>query len=51
MRYIWMVALACAAGVQAAIGLVNSTPYLGRVDRAALKPMLTRMATAALTAI
>lgn len=40
-----------AAGVQAAIGLVNSTPYLGRIDRTALKPMLTRMATAALAAI
>lgn len=40
-----------AAGVQAAIGLVNSTPYLGRVDRAALKPMLTRMALAALDVV
>lgn len=40
-----------AAGVQAAIGLVNSTPYLGRVDRTALRPMLTRMASAAIAAI
>jgi AcrR family transcriptional regulator len=40
-----------AAGVQAAIGLVNSTPYLGRVDRAALKPMLSRMALAAISSI
>lgn len=40
-----------AAGVQAAIGLVNSTPYLGRVPREVLEPMLSRMALAALDAI
>jgi len=36
------------AAVQAAIGLVNSTPYVGRVSRRTLAPMLTDMALAAL---
>jgi AcrR family transcriptional regulator len=37
-----------AAAVQAVIGLVNSTPYIGRVDRSALVPMLSAMALGAL---
>ncbi len=36
------------AGVQAAIGLINSTPYVGKVPRRTLAPMLTDMALAAL---
>jgi AcrR family transcriptional regulator len=40
-----------AAAVQATIGLVNSTPYLGRVDRSALTPMLQAMALGALAGI
>ena len=40
-----------AAAVQATIGLVNSTPYLGRVDRAALTPMLRAMALGALAEV
>jgi AcrR family transcriptional regulator len=39
------------AAVQAAIGLINSTPYVGRVSRRALAPMLTEMAVAALHAV
>jgi len=39
------------AGVRAVIGLVNSTPNLGRVDRASLESMLSDMALAALAAI
>ncbi len=39
------------AAVQAAIGLINSTPYVGRVSRRALAPMLTSMALAALHAV
>lgn len=38
------------AAVQAAIGLVNSTPYVGRVGRRTLAPMLHDMAIAALHA-
>jgi AcrR family transcriptional regulator len=40
-----------AAAVQATIGLVNSTPYMGRVDRSALRPMLCAMAIGSLAAI
>jgi hypothetical protein len=40
-----------AAGVQATIGLINSTPYLGRVERSSLTPMLRTMALASLSAI
>ena len=40
-----------AAAVQATIGLINSTPYLGRVDRPSLAPMLRTMALASLSAI
>jgi AcrR family transcriptional regulator len=40
-----------AAAVQATIGLINSTPYLGRVDRSSLTPMLRTMALASLSAI
>ncbi len=40
-----------AAGVQAAIGLINSTPYVGKVPRRTLAPMLTDMALAALHAV
>jgi len=40
-----------AAAVQATIGLINSTPYLGRVDRSTLTPMLRTMALASLSAI
>lgn len=39
------------AAVQAAIGLINSTPYVGRVNRRTLAPMLTDMALAALHAV
>lgn len=39
------------AAVQAAIGLINSTPYVGRVPRRTLEPMLTAMALAALHAV
>jgi AcrR family transcriptional regulator len=39
------------AAVQAAIGLINSTPYAGRVGRRTLAPMLTDMALAALHAV
>lgn len=39
------------AAVRAVIGLINSTPNLGRVDRSSLEPMLTAMALAALTAL
>jgi AcrR family transcriptional regulator len=38
------------AAVQAAIGLINSTPYVGVVSRRTLAPMLTDMALAALHA-
>jgi AcrR family transcriptional regulator len=40
-----------AAAVQAAIGLINSTPYVGRVNRRTLAPMLHDMALAALHAV
>ena len=40
-----------AAGVQATIGLINSTPHLTRVSRADLAPMLRRMALQALSGI
>lgn len=40
-----------AAGVQATIGLINSTPYVSRIDRAALAPMLRSMALGALASI
>jgi AcrR family transcriptional regulator len=40
-----------AAGVQATIGLINSTPYLARVERSSLTPMLRSMALASLSAI
>lgn len=40
-----------AAAVQAAIGLVNSTPYVGRLPRKALAPLLHDMAVAALGAV
>ncbi|MEO6122699.1 MAG: TetR/AcrR family transcriptional regulator [Ilumatobacteraceae bacterium] len=39
------------AAVRAVIGLINSTPNLGRVDRKSLEPMLVAMALAALAAI
>lgn len=39
------------AAVQAAIGLVNSTPYVGRLPRKSLAPLLREMATAALAAV
>jgi AcrR family transcriptional regulator len=39
------------AAVQAAIGLINSTPYVGRVGRRTLSPMLKEMALAALHAV
>jgi len=39
------------AGVQAAIGLINSTPFVGTVPRRTLAPMLTDMALAALHAV
>jgi AcrR family transcriptional regulator len=38
------------AAVQAAIGLINSTPFVGSVPRRTLAPMLTDMALAALHA-
>ena len=40
-----------AAAVQAAIGLVNSTPYVGRLPRKALAPLLHDMALAALAVV
>lgn len=40
-----------AAAVQAVIGLINSTPYIGRVDRSALAPMLSAMSLSALAGI
>ncbi len=40
-----------AAAVQAAIGLVNSTPYVGKLPRKALAPLLHDMALAALNAV
>lgn len=40
-----------AAGVQATIGLINSTPHLGRMDRETVAPMLHRMAMQALAGI
>ena len=40
-----------AAAVQAAIGLVNSTPYVGKLPRKALAPLLHDMALAALAAV
>jgi AcrR family transcriptional regulator len=40
-----------AAAAQATIGLINSTPYIGRVDAIALTSMLRAMATGALAAI
>ncbi len=40
-----------AAAVQAAIGLVNSTPYVGRLPRKQLAPLLHAMAVAALSAV
>jgi AcrR family transcriptional regulator len=39
------------AGVQAIIGLINSTPYLARTDRAVLGDVLGRMARGAFDAI
>ena len=39
------------AAVRAVIGLINSTPNLGRVDRSSLAPMLSAMALAALGSI
>ena len=39
------------AAVQAAIGLINSTPFVGAVSRRTLAPMLTDMALAALHAV
>lgn len=39
------------AAVQAAIGLVNSTPYVGKLPRKALAPLLHDMALAALAAV
>ena len=38
------------AAVQAAIGLINSTPYVGPVSRRTLAPLLHDMALAALAA-
>ena len=40
-----------AAAVQAAIGLVNSTPHVGKLPRKALAPLLHDMALAALAAV
>ena len=40
-----------AAAVQAAIGLVNSTPYVGRLPRKQLAPLLRDMALAALAVV
>nr|WP_201851578.1 TetR/AcrR family transcriptional regulator [Myceligenerans indicum] len=37
------------AAVQAAFGLLNSTPHSARISRAAMRDLLTRMARAALT--
>lgn len=39
------------AAVQAAIGLINSTPYVGTASRRTLQPLLTDMALAALRAV
>ena len=39
------------AAVQAAIGLINSTPYVGSASRRTLEPMLTHMALAALQSV
>ena len=39
------------AAVQAAIGLVNSTPYVGKLPRKQLAPLLHDMAVAALAAV
>ena len=39
------------AAVQAAIGLVNSTPYVGKLPRKSLAPLLHDMALAALAAV
>ncbi|MDO8364948.1 MAG: TetR/AcrR family transcriptional regulator [Actinomycetota bacterium] len=39
------------AAVQAAIGLVNSTPYVSRLPRKSLEPLLHDMAIAALAAV
>jgi len=39
------------AAVQAAIGLINSTPYVGSVPRRSLQPLLTDMALAALQSV
>ena len=39
------------AAVQAAIGLINSTPYVGTASRRTLEPMLTDMALAALRSV
>ena len=39
------------AAVQAAIGLINSTPYVGSVPRRTLEPLLTDMALAALQSV
>lgn len=39
------------AAVQAAIGLVNSTPYVGKLPRKQLAPLLHDMALAALAAV
>lgn len=40
-----------SAAVQAAIGLVNSTPYVGQLPRKQLAPLLQSMALAALAAV
>jgi AcrR family transcriptional regulator len=40
-----------SAAVQAVIGLINSTPYLGRIDRATLADLLARLAHGALDAL
>jgi hypothetical protein len=39
------------AAVQAVIGLINSTPYLARVDRDTLAALLARLAGGALDAL
>ena len=39
------------AAVQAAIGLINSTPYVGTASRRTLQPLLTDMALASLHAV
>lgn len=39
------------AAVQAAIGLINSTPYVGTASRRTLQPLLTDMALAALRSV